>query len=224
MGLIMKRIFMLIIIFALFLLNSISHVGIFAIENKISFDVQEKGYYQFLTDGDISYLGNLNITTCSDVYENYFYYYDSDGAYISYSLEYTVSSGMIYTPNGTDVNQLYLTSSSIITKKYLEDHPDASKEYWDNEIKEDFPNLELTSEGTSFYNCHSYAWYSQNVYNNKIWLDYPNAYYHDNDMSYYRVYSPRIGDIICYIDLDSGEMYQNIHSLGITPHSHLIDD
>ena len=37
-------------------------------------------------------------------------------------------------------------------------------------------------------------------------------YYHAADMSYQEVETPRIGDIICYFDLDAQEAYQNIHS------------
>lgn len=75
-----------------------------------------------------------------------------------------------------------------------------------------YPQNEMLSQSTTGYNCHSYAWYSQNTASNDIWISYPNAYYQSSDMSYERVYTPRVGDIICYFDTDAVAERQNIHS------------
>lgn len=51
------------------------------------------------------------------------------------------------------------------------------------------------------YNCHSYAWYSQNSILNNVWLSSPAEYYSDYDSSYRALEpdeEPRIGDIIVY--------------------------
>lgn len=51
---------------------------------------------------------------------------------------------------------------------------------------------------TAYFNCHSYAWYSQNTETNDYWMDDPQKYY-DSGM-YYEVSTPSVGDIICYFD------------------------
>ena len=58
---------------------------------------------------------------------------------------------------------------------------------------------------TYFYNCHSYAWYSTET-NNTYWIDDPTAFFEGNTM-YEEVYTPVVGDIICYYYGD-----ENIHS------------
>lgn len=54
------------------------------------------------------------------------------------------------------------------------------------------------SQATMHYNCHSYAWYSQNTSSNQFWMNDPSEYYSDG--SYYEVSTPTVGDIICYFD------------------------
>ncbi len=55
--------------------------------------------------------------------------------------------------------------------------------------------IELAT-GTPEYNCHSYAWYSQDYTTNFCWIEDPSPYYLDG--SYYEVTTPMVGDIICY--------------------------
>ena len=54
---------------------------------------------------------------------------------------------------------------------------------------------------TCRFNCHSYAWYSQDTSSNQYWMNDPSLYYTDG--SYDEVTTPAIGDIICYFD-DNG--------------------
>ena len=59
-------------------------------------------------------------------------------------------------------------------------------------------NSDRLYTATAFYNCHSYAWYSQNTTTNQYWISNPSGYY--NCGLYYEVSTPLVGDIICYMD------------------------
>lgn len=79
---------------------------------------------------------------------------------------------------------------------------------------------------TSRYNCHSYAWYSQDIENNNYWMPYPTEYYIDS--SYDVVNYPREGDIICYYDDNGTEDKnddENLHSgIIVSLNPNLADD
>ena len=67
-----------------------------------------------------------------------------------------------------------------------------------NYVLDDYPHLYGHSfhHATFDFNCHSYAWYSQNYLTNKRWIDYPDSYI--LDYSYEEVTDVRPGDIYCY--------------------------
>ncbi|MBR4054577.1 MAG: CHAP domain-containing protein [Clostridia bacterium] len=54
------------------------------------------------------------------------------------------------------------------------------------------------STATAYYNCHSYAWYSQDTATNRYWIDDPKGFYLAG--AYGQVSTPQEGDIICYYD------------------------
>ena len=67
----------------------------------------------------------------------------------------------------------------------------------------DYPLATRLASATERYNCHSYAWYSQDITTNNYWMPSPEQYYDEYDMSYTEIDSsdvPRAGDIICYFD------------------------
>lgn len=117
--------------------------------------------------------------------------------------EHTIS--YIYTPNGTPV----------LVKHYTEDYSAEDIDYLLSEYSTTSPYKDavLLANPTTAYNCHSYAWYSQNTATNTCWMPYPTEYY--TDYSYYEVSTPRKGDIICYFD-DKGTAAvsddENLHS------------
>lgn len=150
-----------------------------------------------------------NSRASSDVYYRNYKYELLDGEYVFFTLYWRPSDNLIFTPNGTDAG---VSGSSIYTCTYLNDIPDSVKEDLNLRMASTYPTVELISQPTTNYNCHSYAWYSQNVSSNSIWLSYPNVYYGTLDSSYKRVYDPKVGDIICYFDLDEDSEYQNLHS------------
>jgi len=98
------------------------------------------------------------------------------------SASYTTT---VHTPNLTEVEVIYRTDSDL-TQTDL----DTIDEYMETY----FPNVEKVGEPTRYYNCHSYAWYSQNI-TNHYWMNYPKAYYEDGS---YELSSGNIYDKICY--------------------------
>ncbi len=88
----------------------------------------------------------------------------------------------VYTPNNSEVETYYDSSPEFtdeeIEEKYLE-------------ILDEYPNAEYLRPASVKYNCHSYAWYSQET-SNKHWMNDPSLYMSDG--SYYRITtSPRVG-------------------------------
>lgn len=64
-----------------------------------------------------------------------------------------------------------------------------------------YPNVIELSEPTKNYNCHSYAFYSQDVNNNIAWISNPTIYYSDYSYDEITNYTEiKKGDIICYFD------------------------
>lgn len=161
-----------------------------------------------------------NTKSVSDIYYINYAYRLTNGQVVYYRLYCQFYSELLYTPNGTDVALPRNSDpTTYYVMKYLNDLPDEVKNDCEIADTRTFNVISLISQATTNYNCHSYAWYSQDILNNDIWISYPNAYYMDNDESYERVYDPKIGDIICYMDLDKEEEYQNIHSGVIVDYS-----
>ena len=130
-------------------------------------------------------------------------YMQSSTRNINQEPEHTIS--YVNTPNG----------SQVLVKQYIDDY---TEEQVDELIElysiySPFKDAELLANPTTAYNCHSYAWYSQDILTNTNWMPYPTEYY--TDYSYYEVSTPRAGDIICYFD-DKGTAAEiddeNIHS------------
>ena len=105
------------------------------------------------------------------------------------------------------------TMDSVFVKIGINDYPQALLDQFDVQSMNKCPNAVLLSSATRMYNCHSYAWYSQDIDTNTYWMDDPKAFYEDH--SYCTVSTPQVGDIICYFDdmgtADSNDD-QNIHS------------
>lgn len=99
----------------------------------------------------------------------------------------------ILTPNGNEV-EVY-----EVLNDFSAEYISAYNNYYDSY----FPNAIRLSTATARYNCHSYAWNSQNTSSNHYWMNYPCRYYDIDDKSYEAVDTPRIGDIICYFN-DNG--------------------
>ena len=121
----------------------------------------------------------------------------------SYTVEPTYD--VVETPNGTEVPVIIfdeLSSSTI--------------QLYDSQTNEDFPDALMLRSSSRLYNCHSYAWYSQDI-TNHFWMNDPSSYY--EDLSYIETTSPEIGDIVCYFDDNGTSSYSddiNLHSGIIT--------
>lgn len=134
-----------------------------------------------------------NAASVSGIHGNTYYYINENGNLDSFCLTYYGSTELVYTPNGMDASDLTLTGGYFFTVKYITDCPEAAKEYYAESWGNLFPNAVYISEATSSYNCHSYAWYSQDTETNDVWMSYPNIYYSSYDMSYVEVDTPRVG-------------------------------
>lgn len=78
-----------------------------------------------------------------------------------------VTKTNVYTLKGTPVE-------ALINKKEL-----SNRQYNKNRDfqRDNFPNVVVLEEPSNRYNCHSYAWYSQDTENNFAWiLDLKNFY------------------------------------------------
>lgn len=60
-----------------------------------------------------------------------------------------------------------------------------------------FPYAIKLGEPTNKYNCHSYAWYNQDITTNNIWLPYPESFKTD---CYYPQTTWQAGDILVYVE------------------------
>lgn len=88
------------------------------------------------------------------------------------------------------------TSNRVEAFQVLQEMEDIYIERWNESYSANFPNAVRLRTATSYYNCHSYAWYSEGS-NNDYWIPFPDEFFDGND-SYEEVYSPAVGDIICY--------------------------
>ncbi len=107
--------------------------------------------------------------------------------YIDYGTErvyYTETS--IQTPNGTSFEARYILNDVSDEKKQKE-----------NQANETFvqAGAMLIGAPTAKYNCHSYAWYSQDIATNRYTFGSINAYLDDG--SYMEVFNVQPGDIVC---------------------------
>ena len=134
-------------------------------------------------------LSAISYTQMSNFYENLNMNYLHENSIIM-TLESDYITSYVLTPNGTDVEVLQILDE--FTPEQIEDHID----YY--QFLSPYKDAELLSDPTKSYNCHSYAWYNQNTYENEVWMNTPMAYY--TDYSYCEVSVPRKGDIICYFD------------------------
>lgn len=80
-------------------------------------------------------------------------------------------------------------------------------EQLDDAMEDSYENAVKISRSSAKYNCHSYAWYSQNTAENTYWINEPLNFYDDSN-EYVVVTTPRAGDIICYFNAAG----KNLHS------------
>lgn len=90
-------------------------------------------------------------------------------------------------------------NSSVLVWTYVDRMTTTQISAYHDEAARLYPNAIRLASATNYYNCHSYAWYSQNVNTNQYWMEDPSLYITDG--SYCRVSgNPQAGDIIVYYD------------------------
>ncbi len=123
-----------------------------------------------------------DIANAADTIENF--------AQVEYSKVDSVASAnqiitYVYTPNGSKVQ--------VIQRAY--NAAEAAQAYY--YTISTYPNVIVKSKATTNYNCHSYAWYSQDVNNNVYWMNDPALYISDG--SYKKLGKKALGQKVCYI-------------------------
>ena len=73
----------------------------------------------------------------------------------------------VKTPNGSSV--------PVIKRTYSASESASAYNY----TITNYPNVTIVSDATTNYNCHSYAWYSQNTNTNVYWMNDPGKYISD---------------------------------------------
>ncbi len=115
------------------------------------------------------------------------------------------------------------TEIDAVPAYYIESYYNATQQsqiesLYNEALNNEYLSADRLSTATFFYNCHSYAWHSQNTSLNHYWIDDADPYY-DNSafiVDYEEVDTPSCGDIICYFD-DNGTANntsddKNLHS------------
>ena len=105
-----------------------------------------------------------------------------------------------YTPNGTEVQYATQFSGSDLSQTEISEIISEEDEHYTNTTR--------VSNPTKKYNCHSYAWFSQNTSDNNYWIQYPYTYI--NDQSYV-IGDGSVNEILCYISVlctyENGNFY-----------------
>ena len=152
-------------------------------------------------ENNSSYTGN---NSPIEIYQSNNEYSISLSEYTSLASTDDVIIVYIDTPN---------TPNSVAVEWVLEDISQGYKNYINTFFDNEYSDATRLSSATIKYNCHSYAWYSQDINSNEYWMSDPSQFY--EDYSYCTVSTPQVGDIICYFD-DKGTTDtsddENLHS------------
>jgi len=92
------------------------------------------------------------------------------------SVAQTYQNTTIYTPRGTSVIALNLTSGELTAQQKLD-----AKNYWLSYYNN---RITFVDEATRTYNCHAYAWHVKEG-GNKVWINTPEHKKYWNDSSYF---------------------------------------
>ncbi len=109
----------------------------------------------------------------------------------------TYDIATVYTPNGSEVE--------VLIDKRTMSQTDINN--CNSNGNKKVPQATLIADSTNKYNCHSYAWYQQST-DKPYWMNDPSKYYTDG--SYYRTYTPKINDRICYFDKSGNNLHSGI--------------
>lgn len=102
------------------------------------------------------------------------------------------TKAFVNTPNGTPI---YVFSRG-------EQISAADKYQMRLDVQRDFPGTIVVGDGTTWYNCHSFAWYWMNV-NNQYWMNDPSAYMSDGSYKEVSLDSRKLNDRIWFSKVHS---------------------
>lgn len=141
-----------------------------------------------------------------------FPFVEGETGVLTYYIEYTTNGVPGYKIAIINYECQYInvpnTTNKVEAKLILNDFSDDFADILDADMRNYFLDVELLRSASKYYNCHSYAWYSQSA-DNVYWINDPKRFYRYN--SYYdEVEDPGIGDIICYYSADGELLHSGI--------------
>lgn len=122
--------------------------------------------------------------------------------------------------SSSEISLLAMTTATVktprqtnVTAYIYDDYTSSEKNKINSDTDAKYPNATRLSGATKKYNCHSYAWYSQNASTNIYWIPNPSAFWSDGS---YVVASAGAGRKVRYLSgehsaimytYSSGEIY-----------------
>lgn len=120
----------------------------------------------------------------------------SYGYGVERALYYQLGHGMftgtyLSNPGGTSV--FAYKFSHYVSDDDWSTYESTANSYWDS----NYSTATRLATASGKYNCHAYAWVSENIVDAIYWVNDPSNYYKTGS-NYYEVTTPAVGDIICY--------------------------
>lgn len=127
---------------------------------------------------------NKDLTENSEVYLNFMAQVQTKVFAVNKKTTYAT----VKTPKG----------SSVKVNKISPDLSQKEKNAINNYYDKRYPNATRKASATTNFNCHSYAWYSQNTRTNKYWMNDPSKYWSDGSYKKFTDLRPRVGFKVYY--------------------------
>ena len=140
---------------------------------------------------------------------DFIHYVTSKDSFGNDTILYTLFGNLetVYTENNV----------SVSVRRYLIDCSDYYKNLYDSlsavYLDDTCSMVEVGGvdmNSTFRYNCHSFAWYSDDPLTNPYWMDSPDAYYSGSSPYYTEVFIPQTGDKICYFNSNGNNVHSGI--------------
>lgn len=128
---------------------------------------------------------------------------------ITHVFAQTYSTTTVYTPRGSSVQGLALTSG---------DWSNSQKTSIKNTTLSTYPNVTFLADATHSYNCHSYAWHLTEGQSYQVWINEydaswnPNVYKYFNDGSFIQVCNESDADKVHYYSGDHSAVNSTVVS------------
>lgn len=116
----------------------------------------------------------------------------------------TTTNATVKTPKG----------SLVKVVKISPDLSQSEKNAINKDTDAKYPKATRKASATTNYNCHSYAWYSQNTSTNKYWMEDPSKYWNDGSYKRFTDLRPRTGFKVYYYNGNHSAIVKDIKVIG----------